>query len=269
MKKSILVLFIAIFIVPSIAFASWWNPFSWFKKKVVTAPQVQQVNTAQITSANDDAKAKIDELQKEISDLKNKQLNSNFSKTPSPKKDINVVIPTPVPVLAPPPAVAPIPSTDIPIVNNSPQRYFLGGKLDLARYNELTVLDYSNNHKASLDKPVKIVEGTIADFNQGTNNYISVIDNYDTSTSPTNVNFLVENDNDYTSITNQLTKWDNIIIYGYGVPNVDFNIVGNGGSYLMSKPVIIVDAIYKCPSRTKVCRYPYEMAVEKVFEKTK
>ncbi len=29
MKKYIIVLFLTVFIVPSIAFASWWNPFSW------------------------------------------------------------------------------------------------------------------------------------------------------------------------------------------------------------------------------------------------
>ena len=31
----------AIFIIPSIASASWWNPFSWFKKQVVQPPVVQ------------------------------------------------------------------------------------------------------------------------------------------------------------------------------------------------------------------------------------
>ena len=41
MRKYILVLFLAVFIIPSIASASWWNPFSWFKKQVVQPPVVQ------------------------------------------------------------------------------------------------------------------------------------------------------------------------------------------------------------------------------------
>ena len=41
MKKYLLVLLLVIFIIPSIAFASWWNPLSWFKKQTVTSPVVQ------------------------------------------------------------------------------------------------------------------------------------------------------------------------------------------------------------------------------------
>src|ERR1035437_6156516 len=38
MKKYFLALFLLTFIVPSIAFASWWNPFTWFQKQ----PQTEQ-----------------------------------------------------------------------------------------------------------------------------------------------------------------------------------------------------------------------------------
>jgi hypothetical protein len=41
MRKYLLVLFLIVFIIPSIAFASWWNPFSWFKKQTVPSPVVQ------------------------------------------------------------------------------------------------------------------------------------------------------------------------------------------------------------------------------------
>jgi len=41
MRKYLLVLLLAIFIIPSIASASWWNPFSWFKKQAVQPPVVQ------------------------------------------------------------------------------------------------------------------------------------------------------------------------------------------------------------------------------------
>jgi hypothetical protein len=41
MRKYILVLLLAIFIIPSIANASWWNPFSWFRKQTIQSPVVQ------------------------------------------------------------------------------------------------------------------------------------------------------------------------------------------------------------------------------------
>ena len=40
MKKYILILFLIVFIIPSVVFASWWNPFTWFQK---TAPVAQPV----------------------------------------------------------------------------------------------------------------------------------------------------------------------------------------------------------------------------------
>ena len=40
MRKYLTVLLLTIFIIPSIALASWYNPFSWFKK-TVTSPVVQ------------------------------------------------------------------------------------------------------------------------------------------------------------------------------------------------------------------------------------
>ena len=42
MKKYLLVLFIAVFIIPSIAFASWWNPFSWNWGNFFNSPKQNQ-----------------------------------------------------------------------------------------------------------------------------------------------------------------------------------------------------------------------------------
>ena len=44
MKKYLLILFLIVFIVPSFALASWWNPFSWFKKStpVIKQELIQQ-----------------------------------------------------------------------------------------------------------------------------------------------------------------------------------------------------------------------------------
>ena len=72
---------LVIFIAPSVALASWWNPISWFNnwsfKKVPITPQVQ-INTQQ----NSDNK--INELQKQVEELKKQQpiLNSKNIKAP-------------------------------------------------------------------------------------------------------------------------------------------------------------------------------------------
>jgi hypothetical protein len=75
MKKYISVLFLLVFIIPSVAFASWWNPFSWkiFHKKEV-APQTQ-IN---IQKNSDE---KINELQKQLDDLKNEKEISTIKTT--------------------------------------------------------------------------------------------------------------------------------------------------------------------------------------------
>lgn len=41
MKRYSLFLLLVIFMVPSVVFASWWNPFSWFQKQAVQVPAVQ------------------------------------------------------------------------------------------------------------------------------------------------------------------------------------------------------------------------------------
>lgn len=41
MRKYLLFLLLVIFVIPSVAFASWWNPFSWFKKQSIQPPVVQ------------------------------------------------------------------------------------------------------------------------------------------------------------------------------------------------------------------------------------
>lgn len=68
MKKSILFVFIITLIIPYVAFASWWNPFTWeiFQRKEVV-PQIEITRTPQ---------EKIDDLQKQLDDLKN---NSQIS----------------------------------------------------------------------------------------------------------------------------------------------------------------------------------------------
>lgn len=78
MKKYLLSLLLIILIVPSVALASWWNPFSWFNgwtfHKSEIAPQVQ-------TETQKTPEEKINELQKQVGDLKNQKLNSDSTTT--------------------------------------------------------------------------------------------------------------------------------------------------------------------------------------------
>lgn len=284
MKKFITIILLVVIIYPSFALASWWNPFSWkiFSKKKETATTNPIKNGDNLANIQNDSSEEIQKLKQQIEDLKKQKIIDstdvkksvkNIDNTEILKKQVQAELDKAIKEKEANDALISKQKTQeenkSSIVTNNPQRKFASGKLDLTAYNELGVLDYSKNHKASLNKPVKIVRGTIAGFIQNNENYLSIIDNYDTSTVPTDVVFRVASDNDYTSITNQLSKWDNIIIYGYGDNNVDFTVNSNSGSYVVSKPVINVDAIYKCPSRTTSCSYPYEMAVTQIFEKTK
>ena len=64
-KRAVLISLIVAFAVPQIAFAVWWNPFSWkiFQRTPVTQPH------AQITETSDQS-AEISRLQKEVAELK-------------------------------------------------------------------------------------------------------------------------------------------------------------------------------------------------------
>lgn len=80
MKKYLLVLFLIVFIAPSVALASWWNPFSWkiFQKK----EPIQQVQV---------------KTQKQLDELKNQQPVSTTSKTfPTEKQAVHAVTQTQV-----------------------------------------------------------------------------------------------------------------------------------------------------------------------------
>jgi len=79
MKKYLLVLLLTIFIIPSIALASWWNPFSWkiFYRSVET--KIEQpiivssaTNTVTEESSKVDQSAEIEKLKKEVEGLKKK-----------------------------------------------------------------------------------------------------------------------------------------------------------------------------------------------------
>ena len=59
MKKYLLVLLLIVFIVPSVALASWWNPLSWFngwnfnKTEITTENPAQKITVPNTTTTND------------------------------------------------------------------------------------------------------------------------------------------------------------------------------------------------------------------------
>ncbi len=96
MKKNILVLFLFALIIPSVAFASWWNPFSWkiFHKREIVQPK-------EIKLQNDlmDESIIIPTQEIENPEIKNNQ-DTLSSKV---KQDINTH--TSVPISTPKPVV--------------------------------------------------------------------------------------------------------------------------------------------------------------------
>lgn len=79
MKKYLSILLLILFIIPSVALASWWNPFSWFNgwtfHKTEVAPPVQ-VETQKTPEE------KINELQAQLDELKKEKSDSTTTKTP-------------------------------------------------------------------------------------------------------------------------------------------------------------------------------------------
>ena len=88
MKKYIVFVLLLTIIIPSVAFASWWNPFTWkIFHKTQIVPQVQ-IETQKTSDE------KINDLQKEIDSLKKQQTTpTSTSTTPVVKKEVKKIIP--------------------------------------------------------------------------------------------------------------------------------------------------------------------------------
>lgn len=83
MKKYLSVLVLSIFIIPSITFASWWNPLSWFDGWTSNKTEVALPLEIQKTSEE-----KINELQKQLDELKNEKPDSASTTTTSEKTEV-------------------------------------------------------------------------------------------------------------------------------------------------------------------------------------
>jgi hypothetical protein len=76
MKKYISVLFLLTFIIPSIAFASWWNPFTWkiFQKEQVSQVQVEKTLEEKIVepTSTSPATSPVEETTEPVTNTKTK-----------------------------------------------------------------------------------------------------------------------------------------------------------------------------------------------------
>jgi hypothetical protein len=86
MKKYLLILLLVVFIIPSVALASWWNPFSWkiFHKKEVSLPIIPPAEISSVSNPTpiektdknllqDSQQDQINALKREIDGLKNQK----------------------------------------------------------------------------------------------------------------------------------------------------------------------------------------------------
>ena len=103
MKKYITLLFLIVFIVPSVALASWWNPLSWFngwnfnKTEITTENPAQKITVPNTTTTNDVSSKII------IPTANTKQKNPPVVEKTTSQKD--TAQPQQVPQVVPPPVV--------------------------------------------------------------------------------------------------------------------------------------------------------------------
>lgn len=90
MKKYISFLFLLTFIIPSIAFASWWNPFSWFKKQA-TQPPVIQVSIPTPTTIDNNQDKKEEKIKKESTGCDSDKGFNTVTGAPCSNKKISTV----------------------------------------------------------------------------------------------------------------------------------------------------------------------------------
>ena len=88
MKKYILTLFAIILIIPSIALASWWNPFSWGIFHKTQTPIVTPTTNTEPAKTPEE---KISDLQKQLDDLKKQQPATTTTPTVKNKKTVPVI----------------------------------------------------------------------------------------------------------------------------------------------------------------------------------
>lgn len=89
MKKILMAGVVFVLIVPQIVLASWWNPFSWFKKQIPQGVQQAQAMKTDDHKTTTNTASEIEKLKKEISELKNKQLSPKAELIATKKESVD------------------------------------------------------------------------------------------------------------------------------------------------------------------------------------
>lgn len=132
----------------------------------------------------------------------------------------------------------------------------------LSDFKEVQFLDYAKNPKLYLNKPIKLIGGEVVSFNQNSSNYIGTVSVTDFSSDPQDIAIRISDDNNYSKFVEEVQKWDNIIVYGFGRDQQEFTITGTT-PYKEYVPVVESYSIYFCKSEK--CRYPYDNGAHEVF----
>ncbi len=88
MKKNITLLLLSFFVFPSLVFASWWNPFSWFSNWSFSKPNEQ----TEITNKTEELERKV----KELEDKLNKNDTESVVSKPAPTNNAKVINSQPI-----------------------------------------------------------------------------------------------------------------------------------------------------------------------------
>jgi len=250
MKKYLSFLFLLL-IIPSFAFASWWNPFTWFKNKNTVVSQVQQVNITTTQPANttntpkDDSKAQIEALQKQITDLKNQQLNSSSTKTNS-KKDSKVTI------LAPTTATEIITSAPITSTPTTALVKQTAASINWSNYTRINVNYYIKNPLQYFQQPVDIIVGVITGFtpaiDSSDSSYIEITDGTVAGYTKT-IMLKIDDPDVYSYIASTQKIGDLESAYGIAQRTQTFTVDGTD-NVTVNKPVILLQRLDNCNPRS-------------------
>lgn len=117
--KKYCALFLFFFLIPSFAYASWWNPFSWFSKKQVPITLTATTSVSVATSTTIEKKVILPEKKTAVQKptIKNKVVPATSSVIQSPPQvTLPLVNPNPIQVTYTPPTNTPASPTQTNIV---------------------------------------------------------------------------------------------------------------------------------------------------------
>lgn len=105
MKNKIVLAIFLMLLIPQVTFAAWWNPFTWkvfkfFQKQEPVVEQVVEIEGTQNATTTDSQTSEIEQLRKEIEELKKSQSSkSSGSSQPVKQTAPKPVTPTPTPTV--------------------------------------------------------------------------------------------------------------------------------------------------------------------------